>query len=156
MPCHNTPDITVDATLQKSDRKTRLKLRVLWGCRSTGYSWGDEVGENNANCCTCKSQWDHEQTAPVGSFQPNQFGLYDMHGNVFEWVQDCYKNNAYATASRDGSAAPDEPDCDRVLRGGSWQSNPQAMRSAFRNAMFSEYRLHGYGFRVARDLPMQD
>ncbi len=122
--------------------------------KTTRYSWGDELGENNANCQTCKSRWDDELTAPVGSFKPNDFGLYDMHGNIFEWVQDCYNDKAYATAPTDGSAAPDEPNCNRVLRGGSWQSNARATRAAFRNAMFPAYRLNGYGFRVARDLPL--
>ena len=119
---------------------------------TTRYSWGDELGENNANCKTCKSRWDDELTAPVGSFKPNAFGLYDMHGNVFEWVQDCYHDAAYETAPLDGSAAPETPNCNRVLRGGSWQSNARATRAAFRNAMFPAYRLNGYGFRVARDL----
>jgi formylglycine-generating enzyme required for sulfatase activity len=121
--------------------------------KTTRYSWGDDPGENNANCNGCKSQWDYEQPAPVGSFKPNDFGLYDMHGNVWEWVQDCYNEKAYATAPRDGSAAPDEPNCNRVLRGTSWMGNPRSMRAAFRNGIHADYRFNGYGFRVARDLP---
>ncbi|KAB2943700.1 MAG: formylglycine-generating enzyme family protein [Hyphomicrobium sp.] len=119
----------------------------------TRYSWGDDLGENNANCNGCKSRWDNEQTAPVGSFNPNDFGLYDMHGNVWEWVQDCYNENAYATAPTDGSAAPDEPNCSRVLRGSSWLGNPRSMHAAFRNGIYADYRFKGYGFRVARVLP---
>ena len=57
--------------------------------QQTAYSWGDEIGKNNANCNGCGSEWDSRRTAPVGSFAPNQFGLYDMHGNVWEWVEDC-------------------------------------------------------------------
>ncbi len=121
--------------------------------KTTRYSWGDDPGENNANCNGCKSHCDNEQTAPVGSFKPNDFGLYDMHGNVWEWVQDCYNEKAYATAPRDGSAAPDEPNCNRVLRGSSWLGNPRSMRAAFRNGIHPDYRFNGYGFRVARDLP---
>ncbi len=49
---------------------------------TTAYYWGDNIGTNNANCESCGSQWDKQQTAPVGSFSPNQFGLYDMAGNV--------------------------------------------------------------------------
>jgi cobalt-zinc-cadmium efflux system protein len=54
------------------------------------YSWGDEIGKGNANCNVCGSKWDNMQTAPVGSFAANQFGLYDMAGSVWEWVEDCF------------------------------------------------------------------
>ena len=54
----------------------------------TAYPWGDEIGKGNANCNGCSSQWDNKQTAPVGSFAPNAFGLYEMYGNVWQWLQD--------------------------------------------------------------------
>ena len=57
---------------------------------ATAYFWGDQIGQGNANCSYCGSQWDGRQTSPVGSFKPNAFGLYDMAGNVWQLVQDCY------------------------------------------------------------------
>ncbi|MFV0278769.1 MAG: formylglycine-generating enzyme family protein [Parahaliea sp.] len=98
----------------------------------TNYSWGDEIGQSRANCDGCGSEWDNKQTAPVGSFAPNPWGLYDMHGNVWEWVQDCW-HGSYEGAPADGSAWLEENggDCTgRVLCGGSWNFNPFILRAA--------------------------
>ncbi len=89
--------------------------------------------------------------APVMSFKPNPFGLYDMGGNVSEWVADCWHDN-YNRAPTDGSAWVN-PGCDeRVLRGGSWGSAPAQDRSAFRQGAPADARSGRVGFRVARDL----
>ena len=69
----------------------------------TKYSWGRRIGRNQANCDGCRSRWDNEMTAPVGSFSPNGFGLHDMHGNVWERVEDCW-NDSYV--ARPPTAAP--------------------------------------------------
>ena len=117
----------------------------------TRYWWGDEIGRNRANCDRCGSRWNNKQTAPVGSFSANAFGLYDVHGNVWEWVEDC-GNDSYDGAPEDGSAWVSEDCIQRVLRGGSWFNRPRNLRSAFRfgNATGDRY---GYaGFRVARTL----
>jgi formylglycine-generating enzyme required for sulfatase activity len=90
-----------------------------------------------------------QKTVEVGSFQPNAFGLYDMHGNVYEWVQDCY---SYAGAPLDGSAVVSK-DCSwRVLRGGSWYDYPRYLRSAARLRNRPDLRIRYLGFRVARTL----
>ena len=92
-----------------------------------------------------------EQTVPVGSFSGNAFGLYDVHGNVWEWVQDCY-NDSYRSAPGDGTAW-ERGDCSRrVLRGGSWNSGPGGLRSAYRDRYIPGGRLSNLGFRVARTL----
>ena len=104
---------------------------------TTRYWWRDEVGWNRANCRGCGSRWDGEGTAPVGSFSANPFGLHDVHGNVLEWVEDCWE----------------EGNCGRrVLRGGSWVDFPWNLRSASRDGYISGNRSYVSGFRVARTL----
>ncbi|MGO9004199.1 MAG: SUMF1/EgtB/PvdO family nonheme iron enzyme [Beijerinckiaceae bacterium] len=118
---------------------------------TTVYPWGDEIGKNNADCHDCGSQWDGKGTAPLGSFAPNKFGLYDMADNVFQWVEDCAHKN-YDGAPPDGSSWPTE-DCKyRVVRGGSWGSTPQYLRSASRLWYTTVVRNLNLGFRVGRTL----
>ena len=125
--------------------------------RTTRYSWGNEIGRNRANCDGCGSEWDNEQTSPVGSFEPNVFGLYDMHGNVWECVADCYHED-YEGAPTDGSAWT--TNCDNrsdgtrlaVLRGGSWYSYPRYLRAAYRGWNSPSNRDNYLGFRLVQDL----
>ena len=122
---------------------------------TTQYWWGDEIGENRANCEECGSQWDDEQTAPVGSFEPNPFGLYDVHGNVEEWVQDCWNDN-YQGAPSDGRAWETGDCSQRVLRGGNWYEVPFNLRSASRIRYSTDNRDVPWGdagFRIVRTLP---
>jgi formylglycine-generating enzyme required for sulfatase activity len=121
----------------------------------TAYPWDSEIGKGNANCDGCGSEWDGKQTAPVGSFAPNRFGLYDMVGNVFEWTEDCVHNN-YDGAPADGSAWTEGDNCAAraagVARGGSWFDLPQFIRSANRMWFTPDRRVSNLGFRVARTL----
>ena len=117
----------------------------------TKYSWGNSIGNNKANCDGCGSRWDDSQTAPVGSFAANAFGLYDMHGNVWEWTQDCL-NGSYKDAPSDGTAWLSGNCGRRVLRGGSWYYDPNFLRSAFRFSGTVGGRINDYGFRLARTL----
>ena len=141
---------------RKTGKVYRLLTEAEWeyaarGGSSRKYAWGDEVGRNHANCGGCGSQWDNKQTAPVGSFEANAFGLQDMHGNVWEWVQDCYRDS-YADAPSDGRSTSETPGCSRVLRGGSWYFYPGDLRAAYRFRDPSIYRGFNLGFRVARTL----
>ena len=92
-----------------------------------------------------------QKTVEVGTFRKSAFGLHDLHGNVWEWVQDCYRDS-YQGAPTDGSAVV-APNCGlRILRGGAWNYQPQLLRSAYRYATAPEVRLEIAGFRVACSL----
>ena len=115
----------------------RLLSEAEWeyaarGGSGTRYWWGDEIGSGRANCEGCGSRWDDKQTAPVGSFRANGYGLYDVHGNVWEWMQDCWNDN-YGGAPTDGKVWKSGDCSHRVLRGGSWDFNPRCLRSAYRS-----------------------
>lgn len=140
----------------KSGQQYRLPSEAEWeyaarAGTSSHYSWGDDLGQNNANCDGCGSAWDKRSTAPAASFAPNGFGLYDMHGNVAEWVADCW-NEDYDGAPEDGSAWADEDCTDHVLRGGSWGQSPRFIRAATRNWGTPAKRVDTRGFRIARSL----
>ena len=119
---------------------------------TTAYYWGDDIGKGNANCYGCGQPVGRQAAAsPVGSFAANAFGLYDMAGNVFQWVQDCYHDN-YDGAPTDGSAWT-SGDCSyRVVRGGSWDHDPQYLRTASRSWEPTGDRTNRLGFRVGRTL----
>ena len=113
----------------------------------TAYWWGDEAGSGNANCRDCGSGHEHE-TAPVGSFRPNPFGLHDMNGNVWEWTADCWRPHHAAPPerSRDGTCPA------HVVKGGSWYYFPPMSRPAARARNDVRTNSYNIGFRIARDL----
>jgi formylglycine-generating enzyme required for sulfatase activity len=118
---------------------------------TTNYAWGDDIGKNNANCADCGSQWDEKQTAEVGSFKPNALGLYDMHGNVWEWVEDSWHDD-FRGAPPDGTAWVDGDTTFRVIRGGSWVAESEFARSDTRVERKIYVEFGTLGFRVARTL----
>jgi formylglycine-generating enzyme required for sulfatase activity len=142
---------------RKTNRRYRLLTEAEWEYAARAgtdarYWWGDQPGRGDANCADCGSRWDGRQAAPVGRFAPNPFGLYDMHGNVAEWVEDCY-HDRLREAPVDGrawtSACSASADS-RMLRGGAWHGSARSMRSSFRTSAALDHFDNGIGFRVAR------
>jgi formylglycine-generating enzyme required for sulfatase activity len=94
----------------------------------------------------------HADLAPVGSYKPNGFGLYDVIGNVWEWTEDCY-TASYVGAPKDGRAWIWEGGCElHSVRGGSWITTPERNRIAYRGRDPEDRHANYFGFRVARDL----
>lgn len=116
----------------------RLPSEVEWeyaarSGKETDYWWGEGVGNDNANCGWCGSQWSNTSSAPVGSFERNSFGLYDTVGNVWEW----------ATSNSSQSGA--------VVRGGAWNFAPRLARVSTRMELTPNFRANYIGFRVVRE-----
>lgn len=136
-------------------KRYRLPTEAEWeyaarAGSNAAYSFGDDIAQlpSYGWLETNSGGTSHR----VGQKLPNKFGLYDMHGNVWEWTQDCYKAS-YAAAPRDGGAVKGKAGCDHVDRGGAWLSGPNNLRSANRDWGPPHYRLNNLGFRLARDLP---
>lgn len=148
---------------EKTGEPYRLLSEAEWeyaarAGTSTNFYFGDMISTAQANY---DSSHDDElsvdkgsrgKTTVVRSFPPNEFGIYDMHGNVFEWVEDCGHTN-YEGAPRDGRAWTRDGNCAvRVIRGGSWFNHAPLLRSAFRGGSKVVQRFTHYGFRVARTI----
>ncbi|MFN7056725.1 SUMF1/EgtB/PvdO family nonheme iron enzyme [Hyphomonas sp.] len=127
----------------------RLMSEAEWefACRAgtnTRYAFGDNLAVDIANFGKSNGG-----TTRVSSFSSNAFGLCDMHGNVWEWTQDC-AYSSHAGAPSDGSARTNGEGTARIVRGGSWNSYPELLRSAYRKWEDSTTRSYNIGFRVAR------
>ena len=150
---------------EQAGRAYRLPSEAQWeyACRAgttTPFHFGARIGTDQANFDgnytyngSAKGEY-REQTVPVGSFPPNAFGLYDMHGNVWEWCEDAWHGN-YKGAPTDGSAWEAKGDVSRVLRGGSGGYYPRFCRAAFRYDYAPDYRGRLIGFRVCCSSPIE-
>jgi formylglycine-generating enzyme required for sulfatase activity len=113
---------------------------------STPYWWGSSISTSQADY-----KGDQGKTVAVDSFEPNPWGIYQVHGNVYDWVEDCWHDD-YKGAPFDGAAWL-SGDCSRhALRGGSWNNLPKNLRAAFRNRYTSDLRNYYFGFRLVRTL----
>jgi formylglycine-generating enzyme required for sulfatase activity len=140
-----------------SGKPYRLPSEAEWeyaerGGTSRRYWWGEQMATGKANCKDCGPPWQIDEPADAGSFAPNPYGLYDMNGSVWEWVQDCW-HNSFSQAPGDAVAWDDQPDCSaRVIRGGSWRDSAAYMVSSTRSSDDAAARHSQNGFRVARDI----
>jgi formylglycine-generating enzyme required for sulfatase activity len=155
------------AYLKWLSNKTGQKYRLLteaereYATRAgtfTPFWWGPKITPEQANFDGAREYRGggtkgsfRQRTVPVDSFKPNSWGLYNVHGNVWEWTQDCW-NSSNDGNTGDGNARITGDCFRRVVRGGSWGDNPGYMRAAVRTSLRTDYRNNNVGFRVARTL----
>ncbi len=140
---------------ERSGQHYRLPSEAEWEYAARAgseahFPWGEHYVADLANGAGTEGADRYEHTAPVGRFPSNAWGLYDMVGNVEQWVADCYRES-YAGAPGDGSAVKDEPCAQRVRRGGSWGLAPWFLRADYRNSADPRRHSDAIGFRLARD-----
>jgi formylglycine-generating enzyme required for sulfatase activity len=128
----------VDWISQASNQAYKLPSEARWeyaarAGKETDYWWGEAVGSDNSNCGWSGSQWSNVSTSPVGSFERNDFGLFDTVGNVWEWTTS---NQAEGNS---------------VVRGGAWNFAPRLARVSTRMELDSSFRSNYIGFRVVRE-----
>lgn len=134
----NDAQAYVDWISKASSQAYKLPTETHWeyaarAGKETDYWWGEGVSTDNANCGWCGSQWSNVSTAPVGSFERNDFGLFDTVGNVWEWTVSENESNS------------------AVVRGGAWNFAPRLARASTRMELEPSFRSNYIGFRVVRE-----
>lgn len=141
---------------KKTGHTYRLPTEAEWeyahrAGTTTDFWWGEEAGKGKANCKDCGTKWSAKMTAPVGSFEPNPWGIYDTAGNAYEWTADCW-NASHENRPKDQSART-TGDCKRrVIRGGSFYYFNKVSKSFYRSRNPTVVKSYWLSFRVVRDI----
>ncbi len=138
----------------QTNEEYRLPTEIEWeysarADSNTAFWYGNTVKAGYSVCDSCGSQWDGVSTGPVGSQASNPLGLFDMHGNVAEWVEDCYHDNYEGAPTENQVWLANQCDT-RVLKGGSWYDIPRVGRSATRYRATPDLKASNWGFRIVR------
>ncbi|HPS54489.1 MAG TPA: formylglycine-generating enzyme family protein [Sedimentisphaerales bacterium] len=166
LPVDNIEWYEANTFIEKLSQQTKLKFRFPteaeweYACKAgteTPFYTGNTIGPDQANY-DCESTYmggpqgsPYGETRPVGSYPANPFGLYDMHGNVWEWCADWYDDNYYKFSPEDDPQGPHKGG-KKVIRGGAWSQDPDKLRSADRRARDPKSDRENVGFRLALDL----
>jgi formylglycine-generating enzyme required for sulfatase activity len=138
----------------QTNQEYRLPTEIEWeysarADSNTAFWYGNTVKAGYSVCDSCGSQWDGISTGPVGSQASNPLGLFDMHGNVAEWIEDCYHDNYDGAPSKNQVWLANQCET-RVIKGGSWFDIPRVGRSATRYRAEPSLKASNWGFRVVR------
>ena len=157
LPVENVSWNDIQEFIQKlnaqTGKKFRLPTEAEWeyaargGNQSKGYKYS---GSNSIGDVAWYYDNSSSKTHPVGQKSPNELGIYDMTGNVYEWCQDWYDSSAYSSSSQTNPTGPNSGS-NRVLRGGGWGSAAGGCRVSRRGYSYPDYRFYGFGFRLVME-----